>query len=227
MSETLKSGMQDHEAIHRGAVDRILADLRPVRRLWPLSLRLAIWAALEAGVLLFVARHSERADLYQDLRNPWYLLTVTAFILTGVVSASLALRAAIPGRAPQPAETGFLVVLASASPLLLIHQPFNGTVPLGTFLDAGLRCAFATFLFAAVAWLALLWAVKRGAPLSAGLDGALIGTAAFFSSFGLMRMNCPIDEATHLLVWHFLPALTGVALSAWVGSLLFKRRINR
>lgn len=227
MSEALKSGVQDHESIHHRAVDRIVADLRPVRRLWPLSLRLGVWAALEAGVLLFVARYSHRADLARDLTNPWYLLTITAFILTGVVGATLALRAAIPGREPQPAETAFLIVLASASPLLLIHEPFNGTVPLSTFVDAGLPCALGTFIFAAVPWLALLWAVKRGAPLSAGFDGALIGAAAFFSSFAVMRMNCPFDEATHLLVWHFLPALIGVALSAWAGSLLFKRRTNR
>lgn len=223
----LKSAVRDHDTVHRSTVHRIVADLRPVRRLWPLSLRLAVWAALEAGVLVFVAYHSDRSDLAQDLANPWYLLDIAAFILTGVVGATLALRAAIPGREPQPAETGFLVVLASASPLLLVHQPFNGTVPVGTFVDAGLPCALGTFLFAAVPWLALLWAVKRGAPLSAGLDGALIGTAAFFSSFATMRINCPIDEATHLLVWHFLPTLIGVALSAWAGSLLFKRRINR
>ena len=223
----LKSAVRDHDTVHRSTVDRIVADLRPVRRLWPLSLRLAVWAALEAGVLVFVAYHSDRSDLAQDLANPWYLLDIAAFILTGVVGATLALRAAIPGREPQPAETGFLVVLASASPLLLVHQPFNGTVPVGTFVDAGLPCALGTFLFAAVPWLALLWAVKRGAPLSAGLDGALIGTAAFFRSFATMRINCPIDEATHLLVWHFLPTLIGVALSAWAGSLLFKRRINR
>jgi hypothetical protein len=227
MSETLKSAVQDHEAIHRRAVDRIVADLRPVRRLWPLSLRVAVWAALEAGVLLFVAYYWHRADLAQDLANPWYLLDIAAFILTGVVGATLALRAAIPGREPRPAETGFLVLLASASPLLLVHQPFNGTVPVSTFLDAGLPCALGTFLFAAVPWLVLLWAVKRGAPLSAGFDGALIGTAAFFSSFAIMRVNCPIDEVTHLLVWHFLPTLTGVALSAWAGSLLFRRRIKR
>jgi hypothetical protein len=213
--------------VHRSTVDRIVADLRPVRRLWPLSLRLAVWAAVEAGVLLFVAHYSRRADLTQDLASPWYLLDVAAFILTGVVGATLALRAAIPGREPQPAETGFLIVLVSASPLLLVHQPFNWTVPVGTFVDAGLPCALGTFAFAAIPWLALLWAVKRGAPLSAGFDGALIGTAAFLSSFAMMRVNCPMDEATHLLVWHFLPALAGVALSAWVGSLLFKRRINR
>lgn len=227
MSEILKSSVRDHDSVHRSTVDRIVADLRPVRRLWPLSLRLAVWAALEAGVLLFVAYRSHRADLTHDLTNSWYLLVIVAFILTGVVGATLALRAALPGREPRPAETGFLVVLASASPLLLLHQPFNGTVLVSSFIETGLPCALGTFMYAAVPWLALLWAVKRGAPLSAGFDGALIGTAAFFSSFAIMRVNCPIDEATHLLVWHFLPALIGVALSAWAGSLLFRRRIKR
>jgi len=39
-----------------------------------------------------------------------------------------------------------------------------------------------------------------------------------------MRVRCPIDEGRHLLVWHFLPVLAGIALSACAGFFLLKRR---
>jgi LPXTG-motif cell wall-anchored protein len=41
-----------------------------------------------------------------------------------------------------------------------------------------------------------------------------------------MRVRCPLDEGLHLLVWHLIPALAGIALAAFLGSLLFKRRIR-
>ena len=227
MSEILKSALPEHQAVHRRVADGIIADLRPVRRLWPISLRLMVWAIIEVAVLLYVVRHTHRTDLALQLTNPWYLLILAGFMLAGVIGAAFALRSAVPGRGPRAMETALIVVVASGSALLLLHEPFRGNVPLTGFIETGLPCAFGILIFAAVPWIALLWAVRRGAPLSAGLDGALIGSAAFFSSFALMRVNCPIDERSHLLVWHFLPAVAGIALSAWAGIFLLRRRNRR
>jgi hypothetical protein len=226
MSEMLKPALPDHETVHRETVERIVAELRPVRRLWPLSLRLATWAILEVAVLLLVLHSTSRTDLTQQMRNPWYLLSVGGFVLAGALGAALALRSAIPGREPRTAESALLIVLAFSSALLSLHLPFKGNLLVTTFVKEGLPCVHGIVMLAAIPWFALLWAVRRGVPLSAGLAGALVGAAAFLSSFALMRIKCPIDEGAHLLVWHLLPALIGVALSAWAGILLFKRRNN-
>ena len=227
MSETVNVSRIDHEARHRALVEELVAGLRPVRRLWPTSLRLILWMALEATVLLFVIFHSGRTDLVRQLANPWYLLGIGSFAIAGLIGAAFALRSAVPGSEPSSIETGLLLVLAVASALLLLRQPLNGAIPLGKFIDQGLPCAFETMLLAAVPWLALVIAVRRGAPLSAGLDGGLVGAAAFLSAFALMRVNCPIDEGWHLFVWHFLPVVAGIGLSSGVGYLLFRRRIGR
>ncbi len=215
-----------HETLHHEMVERIVADLRPVRRLWPTSLRLALWVALEMAVLLLIVVHTGRANLMLRLADPWYLIGFGGFAATGVIGAAFALRSAVPGDEPRPIGLGLLLSVAAASALLLVHQPFNGAVPLRNFIDQGMPCAVGILMLAAIPWLALTVAVWRGAPLSAGRDGALVGAAAFLSSFALMRVRCPIDEGMHLFVWHFLPALAGIALSASVGLWLFKRRIS-
>jgi hypothetical protein len=202
----------------------MVADLRPVRRLWPLSFRLALWILLAVGVLFRIIGHTARTDLAQQIYNPWYMLGVAGFAVAGVIGASFALRSAIPGREPRATEVGFLLVLALGSALLPLHQPFNASLSVGKFIDTGLPCALRIMMFASLPWFALLWAVKRAAPLSPGLDGALIGAAAFLCSFALMRVNCPIDEGLHLFMWHFLPGVAGIALSAFVGTLFLKRR---
>src|SRR5215472_8869019 len=122
-------------------VERIVADLQPVHRLWPTSLRLAVWSMLEFVLLVFVFRHSGRTDLTLQLTNPWYLIVFGGFAAAGVIGAAFALRAAVPGGEPGSIEAGLLLSNATASALLLVHQPFNGEVPLGKFINQGWPCA--------------------------------------------------------------------------------------
>jgi hypothetical protein len=224
VSERANLSQIDHEARHRAVVQQLVTELRPVRPLWPVSARLAIWIALETGVLFFVLRHTGRMDLAQQFRNPWYLLSVGGFAAAGAIGGALALRSAIPGREPRRIEMGLLLVLTIASALSLLHEPISLAMPIGTFIQQGLPCVFGTLMLAALPLLALFWAVRRGAPLAGGIAGALAGAAAFLFSFALMRVNCPIDEGLHLLMWHLLPAVVGVALSAGAGFLLFRKR---
>ena len=226
MSEIVNSQQSDHEVRHNALVEHLVAELRPVRRLWPVRVRLAIWIAIEAGVLMWVIRNTQRTDLAHQFRNPWYLLGVGGFALAGAIGAAFALRSAIPGREARRRELGLLVVLTVASALLLLHQPISLIMPIGTFIHEGLPCAFGIAMFASLPLLVLFWAVRRGAPLAGGAAGALAGGAAFLFSFALMRVNCPIDEGLHLFMWHFLPALIGVALSAGAGFLLFRKRFR-
>ena len=223
MSELANPPKLDHETRHRALVERLVADLRPVRRLWPVNVRLAIWIVLETAVLLFVIRHTHRTDLGQQFRNLWYLIGVGGFAVAGALGGALALRSAVPGREPSKTELVVLTTLTVASGLVLLRQPINLGMPIGAFIRQGMPCAFGTLILAALPLLALFWAVRRGAPLAGGIGGALAGAGAFLFSFAFMRVNCPIDEGLHLFMWHFLPALFGVVISAGAGFLLFRR----
>jgi len=143
--------------------------------------------------------------------------------VAGVIAAYFALRAAVPGRELYPAEVVLLLIVTLLFSLLLLHQPSDARLQLSQFIAVGKVCALSVLMLAALPWLALLWAVKRASPLSPGLDGALIGAAAFLCSFALMRLNCPIDDGLHLFMWHFLPAVLGIALSAGAGMVLLRR----
>jgi len=214
----------DHETRHRALVERLASQLRPVRRLWPVNVRLAVWIALEAAVLLFVIHRTRRTDLAQQIHNPWFLLGVGGFAAAGALCGALALRSAIPGREPRMTELVLLIALTAASGLVLLHEPLNLNMSIGTFTRQGIPCVFGTLMLAALPLLGLFWAVRRGAPLARGIGGALAGAGAFLFSFSFMRVNCPIDEGLHLFMWHFLPALIGVALSAGAGYLVFRKR---
>lgn len=212
-----------YEERHRELVERLARDLKPVRPLWPVSARLALWLALEAlFVLLMIA--VTKNDFMLKLAHPVYLLEVTFFAIAGILSAVLALRAAIPGRGVRKSEIAIAAGLVVAGILLLMSQPVQTGLPLNEFIGAGVRCACNTGIIALVPWLALWWAVRRGAPMNGAAEGALVGGGALLFTFALMRIGCPIDDELHLLTWHLVPALLLIGLSTIAGAMWLRFR---
>ena len=212
-----------HEQHHRALVERLATNLQPVRRLWPLSIRLGLWLVLEAALLAWVASHTHN-DFMRKLAGPRYLLEVALFAGAAILAAIIALRSAIPGRPAHPGEMAVTLILLFAGTALLMTQPLHTGYPLSQFIDVGRVCAVETCLLAAVPWLGLWWAVRRAAPMRAGTTGLAIGAAAGLFSFALMRLKCPNDERLHLLTWHLLPAVLIALLSALAGTLWLRFR---
>ena len=212
-----------YEQRHRELIDRLARELKPVRPLWPVSARLALWLALEALFVLLMIEVTKN-DFMLKLAHPVYLLEVTFFAAAGIVSAVLALRAAIPGRSVRKSEIAVATGLVGAGILLLMTQPVQTSLPLNEFIGAGVRCACNTGIFALVPWLALWWAVRRGAPMNGAAEGALVGSGALLFTFALMRIGCPIDDELHLLTWHLVPALLLIGLSTVAGAMWLRFR---
>jgi hypothetical protein len=207
-----------HAERHRLLVESLAAKVTPVRPLWPIGVRLGLWLLLESIVLMWVATHT-RNNFVTKLGHLDYALEVFLFAAAATLAAMMALRAAIPGRSASPREIALAVVAVLIGlTLVVIGEPVRTGYPLGEFLHVGIKCAVQTCVLASLPWLALWWAVKRGAPMRGASVGALIGAAALLFSFALMRIDCPIDEPLHLVTWHLLPALGMTALSALAGA---------
>lgn len=218
-----------HAERHRLLVEALAAAIRPVRPLWPVRVRLGLWLLLEALVLLWVATHTGN-DFVRKLGHPAYALELALFAAAATLAAVLALRAAVPGRSAGPREGVLAIALALiGTALVLVGEPMRMGYPLGEFVHVGLGCALETCILAALPWMALWWAVKRGAPMRAAVAGLLTGAVALLFAFALMRIKCPIDEPLHLVTWHLLPALVLTALSALAGAawLRFRPRGQR
>jgi hypothetical protein len=212
-----------HEERHRALVERLAANLHPVRRLWPVPVRLGLWLVLEVALLAWVAGHTHN-DFMSKLAGPRYLLEVALFAGSAILAALIAFRSAIPGRPVRISEPAIAVVLLAAGTALLMTQPLHTAYPLSQFIDMGRICAIETCLLAAVPWIGLWWAVRRGAPMRAWTTGLAIGAAAALFSFALMRLKCPNDERLHLLTWHLMPTILIVLLSTLAGALWLRLR---
>jgi hypothetical protein len=204
-------------------VERLFPNFQPAKPVWPVHTRLALWLTLELGILL-VGLVTHRLDLPQKLQSTQYLLELGIFIAMGVIAAVLALKTAIPGREANRNELALLTIMALAAIILISCEPSSNTTSLTQFIHTGIPCALFTCIFAALPWLGLFWAVRRGAPLALQTAGALVGVAAFAFAFAICRLRCPIEDSLHFLIWHMLPGFLGVLLSILAGMGWLRRK---
>lgn len=203
--------------------ERAIPNFKPARKIWPTSIRLVLWLGMEAVVLALVALIDPRPDLFAQLHNPAFLAPIGVFILGGAIAAALALRAAIPGREPGQIELILIALVGALAVAAVFLVPDTAVAPFWQFIRAGSWCLGCTLALAAMPWLALFWAVERGAPFMLSTEGALIGAAAFSFAFAASRLGCPIDDRLHILVWHVLPVFVATLLSIRAGAAWLQR----
>ena len=75
-----------HAQRHRLLIEAFAANVRPVRPLWPVRVRLGLWLLLESIVLLWVATHTAN-DFIRKLGHPDYALEVAFFAAAATLAA--------------------------------------------------------------------------------------------------------------------------------------------
>jgi hypothetical protein len=214
----------DHGQHHRMLVRQLSSEITPRRPLLPVSVCLALWAGLDAVLVVWVMSHTTN-DFKAKLIQPPYLVEVVFFMIASLISAALALRSAIPGRALSAAEAVIATALVITGTVVVIFgEPMDTSTRLREFTRIGLICSRETVIIGALPWVGLWWLAKRGASMNGWLSGLLVGGGALLFSFAIMRIACPIDEPLHLLTWHLLPVLIVIVLSTVVGSFSLRFR---
>jgi hypothetical protein len=203
-----------HEFDYQAAIDRLLHDFQPVKRLWPVGLRLLCWILFDATVAVLAARLSG-APLADTVRGADFYSSAI-FGLAGVGAAWLALRSVVPGREPSFRELRTLLVGFSAATLIV---PFAASASFRLFagLDADLSSTWRWLGLAIVPWLGLLWAAWRGVPVRPGRTGALIGVAAAciaLASDGLLFGDAASASATGVALFGAITIVWSTAAGA-------------
>lgn len=204
-------------------ITQLTGRLRPVRRLWRPSARFALIGLLQIVVFGIAALAvGVRSDLATNVRGDRIVVELAAVVALATACVVMALLIAIPGREP----TRRLAIGTVATAVLGIAISF-ALLPEGDttgFVAMGWPCALRTVVVAAVPWVVLFVAVRRGATLFPALAGMLTGTASLLFASASVRMACPLDTAAHLLVWHLGPVLVGVLASMLIGKLCLSDR---
>jgi len=194
-----------------------------VPRLRSPTARMLAWMAAPIALLIGAAVVHLRADFADRLRTPAFALEV-GFLAAGAgITTWLAFRAAAPDRRSAGGALWIAAGLVAAAVAALLSEP-GGSAPVsGGFAAVGTGCLEMTVALAALPWVMLLVALRRGAPVAPATGGALAGAAAVLLANVAMRLVCPIDAHAHVLTWHLLPAGVAAVLSGALGAIWLGR----
>jgi hypothetical protein len=206
-----------------GLIDSLVADVKPVRRLGPPSVRAVCWLLFAALMLALVALgHGVRPDLMLRLHQPAFVTGVAAALITGTLAALASFIASVPGRSwqwlllPVPA---LAVWIFSISYGCLTDWVSIG--PEGMSAGETARC-FATLALTGIPLslliLIMLRHVARLAPTPIAMMASLAVAAMTAVALSLFH---PIDASAMILMWNFGVAVLFLTIGRLGGRQLF------
>lgn len=185
-------------------IDALVADLRPVRRLSPPTLRLLGWLAVSIpAVAAVVALQGIRSDLAVRFAEPTFLTEQVATVATALVAGWAALAGCVPGTVRWKLWAPVLPL--SAWIVSLGHQCWSEWVRVGAAgmsLRPDWMCLPDIAVIGALPAIAIVIAIRRGACLNSApvLWGSL--AAAALANAGLRLFHVE-DAALMVIVWQF------------------------
>src|SRR5258705_10983666 len=124
---------------HPGAlVDHLVQGSHPVRRIWPVRVRWAMFLAyllVDGALLVWIW---PRPDLAAKLHEMSFTLGFVALLLATAFSALQAFRSAVPGRTPSRNDAALTLALVIVAALYISDAPTVGHSPMTGWL-CGIR----------------------------------------------------------------------------------------
>ena len=200
-------------------IEALVADARPVRRLRPPVLRMALWLLLPALIFALLALgQGVRPDLAQRLQQPQFIVGTAASLLTGVLAAVASFMLNLPDRsrgwALLPLPT-LIVWVISIGQACLANWVSIG--PDGVQVGETARC-FATVLMTSVPLSVAMFAMLRHGSLLLGSTVTLSGSLAVAAmSATAMSIFHSFDASVMILVWNLGVAALIVAMGGLLG----------
>jgi hypothetical protein len=204
----------------------LVGTVKPVRPLSAPWVRSAMWLAIAVPyIALVVYVMSPRADLMTKISEARYLFEQLAALATGISAAIAAFASTIPGYSrkvlllPVLPLVGWLGALGQGCVSAWIQFGPNGLT-----LQPDWFCFPAIVLVGAIPAVAMVYMLRRGAPLMPCTTVALGGLAAAgLGNFGL-RLFHPQDASLMVLVWQFGSVFILAALAGCLGRYVLNWR---
>ena len=211
-------------------IDALVECATPVRRLRPPLVRAALWLLLAALVLvLIVTGHGLRPDIAERLRQPVFVLSMIAALMTGVLAAIASFQISLPDRSrwwlllPAPALTVWLSTIGYGC-----LSDWVSVGPNDNRIGETVRC-FATLLLTSVPLsIAMLVMLRYAALLRPTESSAMSGLAVAAITAVSLSLVHDLDASSTILVWNLgvavliagLACLFGRRMFAWTASRL-------
>jgi hypothetical protein len=188
-------------------IDRLISELKPVRRRTALrdAIVLVVLCAVELG--LFLALGLMRPDMPMAMHLPSFWWKLASLGLIALVSGTVAIVSLDPVRSPRRGLrwTAALIVVCLAIGWILDASRDGYSVLLAR-LDwpSGLQCLYKMVVLSVPAVIGLGLLMRRGAPTNGGGTALAAGLAAAAWGAFVFVFTCPFDDPFYVAVWYSL-----------------------
>jgi len=204
-------------------IAELVADARPVARVWPVAKRTVVTLALSFVVLaLAVWIHGVRPELPQLLRDPRFVIAEFASVLTGIAAIYACFRSALPD-APRWAPALPLLPFA-----LWVAMLGSGCLdeflraPDATHLGTSFECLNTIVLTSIPPALIMIVMLRRVVPFHPAAVAAMGALGVSSLASAALTLYHPLNSAAMVLIWHI-----GTILLVVAGASLFSRPLLR
>lgn len=216
-------------APHDLLIQRLVSDLKPIRRVPPPMLRALIWLAAVAAIAIGLAAFADLNAVWQRITaTPDLWLAVLGSTLTTVLAVIAAFELSLPdaprGWAALPLPAAALWVAASGFGCLRTWiVPQTHVAALSEARD----CLIFIIALSVPLSALLLAMLRRACPLYPGLATAVGGLAVAAAAATLLNFFHPYDAAATDLAVHAAAVVVVVAANRGLGGRIFARRPDR
>ena len=177
----------------------------------------ALLPGVLVALLLFAVTLGPRPDFMASMGEPRFIFKFVITLLLALCSAMLVWRLVRPGASTRLQTMAFVVVpvvLAAAvlAELVVLPRPLWGARLVGV---NGLVCLISIPLFALPMLIAVILALRHGAPTRPGLTGVVAGLFAGAVAAAIYAAHCPDDSPLFVALWYSL----AIAIVAAVGGI--------
>lgn len=201
----------------------LVDDLKPVRPLRPIEGGARVAGAVVLTGVFVLAINGLAGNVAAGSLSPLFLLANGLLLLLGLAACTSTIVMASPRVGNRHDGTRWAMAMAAVFPVVTIIMLAMHGGDLPHLLDAAgsWHCfAEATVASLLIAGALLFW-LRRGAPVSPEKAGLHLGIGATALGSAIYGISCPVDTIYHLGVWHALPVgLGGIVGRSLIPALL-------
>ena len=204
-------------------IDQLASEMEPVKVLKTLDGLALVALAVVATVLLVEFFHGVWRGAMTGEASIIYYIAHGLILLMGLASATSVLAMARPQVGSHYDGARWTMAMVGVIPVVAISTIAAGTGTGNPMADPyGIGCTMASLAASTVTGGALVFWLRRGAPVSLNVAGWHTGVAAGALGTVAYGMSCSLDELAHVGVWHIAP----IVLAAIIGRLVVPRLVR-
>lgn len=204
-------------------IEQMAAELQPVR---PIRFRdglMLVGLAVLVTVLAVELLAGLRRGAWEGQASAFFVMTNGLLLILGCASTNSVLKMVSPRVGNSHDGPKWAMAMVAVLPLAALVTLLSRDHPLAAINDPhGLACFGAGLSASVLSAGALIFWLRRGAPVSPSSAGLHIGVAATALGSAAYGLACSLDGVVHLGVWHVAPVLFGALIGRFLLPLLLR-----